>query len=185
MTQKFLDAVEAGNLISVRYSLSNELLLDPRGDSYREMKDFAEKRLGELYEPMDGELPEAPVGGYAEEDLMDLKNALDANFSRERLEHYEQVAAVVLRDKAEQMEMEVDGQEENEESKRECVAKQNKDWKTPVITGGVVGAATSVATKILGGASLGHALVAGLGAAVAAGAAVNYIKNNDGEDEEL
>ena len=100
MTQKFLDAIEAGNLISVRYSLTNELLLDPRGDSYREMKVLAEERLEGLYEALDGKLSEKPAEEYTEAELMELKNDLDANFSRERLAHYEQVVAVVLREKA-------------------------------------------------------------------------------------
>ena len=77
MTQKFLDAIEAGNLISVRYSLTNELLLDPRGDSYREMKVLAEERLEGLYEALDGKLSKKPVEEYTEVELMELKNDLD------------------------------------------------------------------------------------------------------------
>ena len=42
MNPKFIKLVEERNIIRVRLSLSNELLLDPRGDSFRKMKSFAE-----------------------------------------------------------------------------------------------------------------------------------------------
>ena len=139
MTQKFLDAIEAGNLISVRYSLTNELLLDPRGDSYREMKVLAEERLEGLYEALDGKLSKKPVEEYTEVELMELKNDLDANFSRERLAKYAVTA----------------------------------------------GAAAFGTAKFLVGATATTAATIATGAALVAGATVKYIKDNDGEDEEI
>jgi len=103
MNKKFLDSIASGNLVSVRLSLSNELLLDPRGDSYREMKALAESRLADLYEPHEGTLVAAADFTYTEDALYALKNELDSNFSRERLALYEQVVPIILKDKVEQM----------------------------------------------------------------------------------
>ena len=50
MKQKFITAVNAGDVVSVRLMLSNELMLDPRGKSFDEMLFFAEKQLPNLYE---------------------------------------------------------------------------------------------------------------------------------------
>lgn len=50
MKQKFITAVNAGDVVSVRLMLSNELMLDPRGKSFDEMLFFAEKQLLNLYE---------------------------------------------------------------------------------------------------------------------------------------
>jgi hypothetical protein len=184
MTQKFTDAVEAGNLISVRYSLSNELLLDPRGDSYREMKALAEERLDGLYEPLDGELPQKSAEDYTKPELMELKNDLDANFSRERLAHYEQVVAVVLREKAEQMDNESDCRKDHSDLK----ARQNKEsdnWGTAAKYAVTVGAAAFGTAKFIVGTTATAAAGIATGAALAAGAAVKYIKDNDGEDEDI
>ena len=35
MKNKYIEAVESGNIVRVRLSLSNELMLDPRGDSFQ------------------------------------------------------------------------------------------------------------------------------------------------------
>ena len=180
MTQKFLDAIEAGNLISVRYSLTNELLLDPRGDSYREMKVLAEERLEGLYEALDGKLSEKPAEEYTEAELMELKNDLDANFSRERLAHYEQVVAVVLREKAEQM-----TDETSSHTPKARQAKENSNWGTAAKYAVTAGAAAFGTAKFLVGATATTAATIATGAALAAGAAVKYIKDNDREDEEL
>lgn len=197
MRQKFIDAVEAGNLISVRYSLSNELLLDPRGGSYREMKAMAEERLENLYETLDGELPKKAAEEYSEADLMELKNELDSNFCKERLEHYEQVVAVVLREKAEQMDKggaaQAEGHDEQTEAadtgKYKCECDQQG---TEGVGCYVAPAAIGVAAGIVAGGiakAVGAATSAAVGIAVAAGAAagaaVKYLKDNDREDEEI
>jgi hypothetical protein len=180
MTKKFIDAIEAGNLISVRYSLSNELLLDPRGDSYREMKALAEERLDGLYEPLDGELPQKSVGEYTEQELMELKNELDANFSRERLALYEQVVAIVLREKAEQMVA-----ESGSHGSKTRKAKDDCNWGTAAKIAGAAGVAAFGTAKFVVGTTATAAVAIGTGAALAAGAVIKYIKDNDGEDEEL
>ena len=159
MKQKFVDAVKDGNVISVRYSLSNEMLLDPRGDSYHEMKAYAEQRLDNLYEPLDGIIDTKPAEDYSEAELMELKNALDANFSKERLQHYEQVVSIVLRDKAE---------------KTKSVA-----------TSFVTGVAAGVFSKLLG-ATTRDAVVIALSAGIAVAAAAKIIfKDNERKDDKI
>lgn len=184
MKQKFIDAVEAANLISVRYSLSNELLLDPRGDTYREMKAMAEERLDGLYEPLDGELPQKSADNYTKSELMELKNDLDANFSCERLAHFEQVVAVVLREKAEQM----DNESDCKKSHNDLKAQQNEgsgNWGTAAKYAITVGAAAFGTAKFIVGTTATAAAGIATGAALATGAAIKYIKDNDGEDEEI
>lgn len=100
MKAKFLKAVEEKDFLNVRLFLTNELLLDPRGRSFKEMLSYAEANLTELFESSDGK-----TYGQTEEewdkDFMNLlKNDLDRNFSQERLNLYEKVAKSVLKEKA-------------------------------------------------------------------------------------
>lgn len=48
MKAKFIKAVESGDLVSIRLFISNELMLDPRGKSFSEMKSFAESKISNL-----------------------------------------------------------------------------------------------------------------------------------------
>ena len=50
MNQRFIHAVSEHNLAKVRLSISNELLLDPRGLTYKEMLNYASENLPELFE---------------------------------------------------------------------------------------------------------------------------------------
>ena len=50
MKAEFIKEVESGDLVGVRLSISNELMLDPRGKSFSEMKTFAEAKLTNLYD---------------------------------------------------------------------------------------------------------------------------------------
>lgn len=104
MTTKFKQKVDAGDIIATRIMIANELMLDPRGDSFHEMLDYASSKLPNLYEAYDGK-----TIGYADESAWDedylsrVKSELNYNFSKERLEYYEKVAKVVLKTKAEEL----------------------------------------------------------------------------------
>ena len=50
MKPKFKKIVDAGDVISTRLFLSNEMMLDPRGNSFKEMLSYAETTLKDLYE---------------------------------------------------------------------------------------------------------------------------------------
>lgn len=103
MKNKYIEAVESGNIVRVRLSLSNELMLDPRGDSFNEMKAFAESHMTNLYDEDDSKSYSMNVSDWNEELMFAIKNDLDDNFSKEKLSIYEKVAKTVLKDKAEQL----------------------------------------------------------------------------------
>lgn len=50
MKQKFIESVKSGDVRKVRLSLSNELLLDPRGKAFAEMLNYAKANLSNLFE---------------------------------------------------------------------------------------------------------------------------------------
>lgn len=100
MKEKFLKAVENADIITVRLFIANELMLDPRGKSYNEMKKYAESKFTDLYEVSDGREYSVQSFDWDEDFLVSLKNDLDLNFSKERLSLFESVAKTVLKDKA-------------------------------------------------------------------------------------
>lgn len=106
MTPRFIDAVQTKKLVRVRFSLSNELMLDPRGKTFTEMLQYAESNLPLLYLDDDGKIYDEDSSKWNEDFLYDLKNDLDLNFSKEKLSLYEIVAKHVLKDKADKLEKE-------------------------------------------------------------------------------
>lgn len=103
MKAKFIEAVEGGNLLRTRLFIVNELLLDPRGESFLEMKRFAEMHLVDLYDRDDSKRYVSNEFEWTEELLFQIKNDLDDNFSKEKLDIYEIMAKVVLRDKIDEL----------------------------------------------------------------------------------
>lgn len=101
MKKEFIDAIESNDIITIRLIISNELLLNPKGDTYREMKEYAEANVPELYESHDGGSLDIDEDNLTIDVLVQIKNNLDNNFSRERIAVYERVAEIVLRDKTE------------------------------------------------------------------------------------
>lgn len=106
MRQKFIIAVDEHDLVRVRLLLSNELLLDPRGISFREMLDFAEGKLIDLFQPHDGAILQAAQETWDQNLLFKVQHELEGNFSRDRLLYYERMAKVVLSEKSEALENE-------------------------------------------------------------------------------
>lgn len=103
MKSQFKRKVDSGDIVGVRISLANEMMLDPRGDSFSEMRSYAESALNNLYIPHDGAILDANREHWNEDLLFATKNALDDNFSRERLDYYYELAQIVLHEKAEQL----------------------------------------------------------------------------------
>lgn len=100
-----------------RLSLSNEMLLDPRGERFKRMRKVAEDKWGDsLYESHRGNIANATN----KESLFDLKNNLEDNFSRERLDNYHEKAKTILKDKADNL---------NKEEFKEAREKFRKDKK--------------------------------------------------------
>lgn len=107
MKQDFINAVAEKNLAKVRISLTNELLLDPRGVTFSEMLSYAMAQLTDLFEENKAADYSVPSKDEWNEDfLFIVKNDLDFNFSREKLAFYEEVVKTVGRNKAENIEME-------------------------------------------------------------------------------
>ena len=106
MKAKFVKAVNSGDIISVRLFLNNELMLDPRGKSYAEMKSYAESKLNNLYDTDNGKTYDKEESEWDESFLFVVSNDLEDNFSKERLSYYEKVAKQVLKDKAEHLDAE-------------------------------------------------------------------------------
>lgn len=143
MRKKFINAVSEGDLVDVRLLLSNELMLDPRGASFHEMMSYAESKLNGLFEPDDGRKSEKDAAQWDKDFLYQIKNELDDNFSREKLNYYEQVAKQVLKDKAQQLDEEEAKQQQ--QSEKQDGEQQTENWfeehKKEVYTGVTVGGA--------------------------------------------
>ena len=97
MKSKFKKVVDAGDLVSTRLFLANEMLLDPRGKSFMEMRSYAETVFSNLYDVHDGGSFEENMAAWSEDLLFKVKNDLDFNFSRERLDFYCNLAKEVLK----------------------------------------------------------------------------------------
>lgn len=104
MKPRFKRLVDSGDIEGVRISLSNEMILDPRGDSFKEMQAYAEAVLQNLYDSHNGAVLDSNQNNWNRELLNSTKNALDENFSKERLEFFYNLARVVLKDKANALE---------------------------------------------------------------------------------
>lgn len=88
MEQKFIESVKKGDVKDVRLSLSNELLLDPRGKSFTEMLSYAEANLSNLFEEnKEAGYDVLPKEQWDENFMFKVKNDLDFNFSVEKLEN--------------------------------------------------------------------------------------------------
>lgn len=161
MKAKFIKAVEGGDLVSVRLFITNELMLDPRGKSFSEMKNFAETKFSNLYDIDDAKSYSSVKTEWTEDLLFSIKNDLDNNFSKEKLAIYENVAKYVLKDKAEQL-----NKEETSRSSRiytETVntgigqKNNNKKLYIGITVGGAAVAVTGLCLSRLALASLGFA----------------------------
>lgn len=117
MQQEFIDAVNNKDVSSVRFALSNELLLDPRGFSFDEMRQLAESKLSDLYEADAPLTFDTDKSNWNEDFLFSVKNNLDMEFTKNKLDFYKKVALYVMRDKIEAL-------NEEERRGREIVVSQ-------------------------------------------------------------
>ena len=143
MDAKFIKLVESNNISRVRYCISDELIFDPRGNSFHEMLAYANSKMVNLFEEDDGKRSEKDSSIWDEEFLYQVKNEVDKNFSHEKLDYYEQVAKHVLKDKARQMDEKEDKQRKQFEDQE--FEQQTENWfehhKKEVYTGVTVGGA--------------------------------------------
>src|SRR5574344_563829 len=100
MKQKFMTAVNNSDVIMVRIFLTGELMLDPRGYSFREMLAYADSKIHDLFDSDDNSELVTDQLLWDNQYLSKLKSQLDSNFSKKKLSLYESVAKSVLKDKA-------------------------------------------------------------------------------------
>ena len=163
MKVKFIKAVESGDLVSVRLFIANELMLDPRGKSFTEMKNFAEAKFDNLYDPDNAKSYSSVKTDWNEELLFSINNDLDDNFSKEKLAVYESVAKYVLKDKAEELDKEEASRSarttttSNSENTGRSQRRNNKKLYTCITVGGAAIAVTGLCLSRVALASLGLA----------------------------
>lgn len=159
MKRQFKEAVQSNNLISVRLYLTNELLLDPRGKSFEEMLEFAEKYCPELYENRDSSFDfQSDTASWNQAYLNSLKNEVDTHFVKKTLLHYKEVVLFVLKDKAEYL-----GEQENNSNR--FISEENMDTYKKVACGALIGGGTTLAIT---GLCVSKALIAEMGLACVA-----------------
>lgn len=115
MKQRYIDAVTGRNLVKVRIMLADELLLDPRGNTFKEMLAYAKQNLPNLFEDnKEANFVISPDRSTWDIDLVsEIKQDLISNFSVEKLALFQEVAMEIGKDKAKAL-----AEEENRERYR-------------------------------------------------------------------
>lgn len=173
MDTDFIKDVYNGNVKGVRLDLSNELLMDPRGESFKEMLTYAKSKLPNLFEEnKEANYSVPPQEDWDEDFLFVVKNDLDSNFSIEKLAFYQAVIEKVGKAKAEKLEY-----EEKKNAVRPTVKTQPmrkkvvvKPVPATVTTGGAV--------LTIVGLCLGKTLLTILGGAVLVGGVMLILNDN-------
>jgi len=90
VTSSFYEAVAAGNLLRVRIMMKDSLLLDPTFRTFHDMEAAASGMPG-LYEEHDGRAFNMDKSQWTDDYMNDVKVQVISNFSRERVEHLQDV----------------------------------------------------------------------------------------------
>ena len=142
MKQTFIESVKSGDVRKVRLSLSNELLLDPRGKAFAEMLNYAKANLSNLFEEnREARYEVLPKEQWDEDFLFTVKNDLDSNFSVEKLAFYQAVIEIVGKDKMASLDEEDKKTKMQKSSSHQPKGKAKRSKKTvsmSVATGGAV-----------------------------------------------
>lgn len=142
MKQKFIESVKSGDVRKVRLSLSNELLLDPRGKAFAEMLNYAKANLSNLFEEnREARYEVLPKEQWDESFLFTVKSDLDSNFSVEKLAFYQAVIEIVGKDKMASLDEEEKNakmQKSSSHQPREKAKRSKKTVSMSVATGGAV-----------------------------------------------
>lgn len=160
MKQEFINAVSEKNLSIVRISLTNELLLDPRGTTFSEMLSYAMKALPDLFEEnKEAGYTVPPQEEWNKEFMLIVKNDLDSNFSKEKLAFYETVVKIVGKSKIGIIEEEERKEREQRGTNRRSQKRSiNKTYATVSAGGATLSLIGIVAGKtlltVVGGAAL-------------------------------
>ena len=106
MKTGFTEAVNSHELAKVRMMLCNELLLDPRGNTFSEMLAYAKDNLHDLFEENKESNYEIPIDKSQWDSVLlsKVKRDLNSNFSVEKLALFQEIAMWVGREKANNLE---------------------------------------------------------------------------------
>ena len=174
MKQKFIESVKSGDVEEVRLSLSNELLLDPRGKTFAQMLNYAKDNLSNLFEEnKEAGYDVLPKEQWDEDFLFTVKNDLDSNFSVEKLAFYQAVIEIVGKDKMASLDEEDKNakmQKSSSHQSREKAKCSKKTVSMSVTTGGAVLA--------IAGLCVGKTLLTLLGGAVLIGGVLITINDS-------
>lgn len=165
MEQNFIESVKSGNVEDVRLSLSNELLVDPRGKSFAEMLNYAKANLPNLFEKnKEADYDVLPKEQWNEDFLFAVKNDLEANFSVEKLALYQAVIEVVGKSKMASLDEEE--LKEKEQTKRKPQPQRHASRNRKAVS---VSVATGGAVLTIVGLCVGKTLLTLVGGAVLIG----------------
>jgi hypothetical protein len=129
MEQMFVDQVEKNDLTNVRLSLSNELMMHPNGESFSEMLSFARDKLPDLFEEHDGKSYSKNEEDWNQDLFFSVKNDLERNFSKERLELYKKMSRIVHKEKNEPLKKEDEEEKKMQRDSLSDSSKKNKKEK--------------------------------------------------------
>lgn len=172
MRVKFTKMVESHDLFGVRLSLADEMLIDPRGKTFKEMLAYAEEQLPDLYETDNGIIYTHEVSEWTKDLLYKLKYDLSKNFSREKLTLFVKMAQYVLKDKAERLD------QEEKEKLRTASDQDTLEHSAGQHKGVYAGVAIAGITVAVTGICISKMAVTTLGLAGVVIGGVLYLKNN-------
>ena len=174
MKQKFIESVKSGDVRKVRLSLSNELLLDPRGKAFAEMLNYAKANLSNLFEEnREARYEVLPKEQWDEKFLFTVKSDLDSNFSVEKLAFYQAVIEVVGKDKMASLDKEDKKTKMQTSSPHQPKGKAKRSKKTVSMS-----VATGGAVSTMGGLCVGKTLLTLVGGAVLIGGVLITINDS-------
>lgn len=173
MDKDFTQDVDNGNVKSVRLDLSNELLMDPRGETFKEMLTYAMGKLPNLFEEnKEANYSVPPQEDWDEDFLFVVKNDLDSNFSKEKLAFYQAVIEKVGKTKA------IDIEKEECESQNNKQQQSGSESKRTVIKPVPATITTGGAIITIVGLCLGKTLLTIVGGTVLLGGVLLVINDN-------
>lgn len=183
MTQEFKVAVADHNLPIVRMMLSNELIGDPRGESFSEMLQYAKEALPDLFEaeePSRFSIP-ADKEDWNEDVVSEMKRDLNMNFSVEKLALFVEMTQYVGKERAEELDAKEAEEAREEEERLKEDAKRRKIQAAQRKRNGTVLTASGAAVTITGlciKGALGSVLSIAGGAALIGGVLLLTVPKN-------
>lgn len=181
MDKAFIEAINANDIKLVRLQLANQLLVDPRGDTFSEMLKYAIEKCDNLFEenkPSNYDIS-PDKGTWTKEILFKAKSDLRDNFSEEKLALLSEIAMHVGKEKAERINKEEIQEEEISRKKQEIENKGYKDSTLYKNKGRIVTA--SGAILVITGLCIGKTIITFVGGTLAVGGIIltKFIDNKE------